>query len=73
MCLFKWADKLIKKMKLKWYDMSLVKLSVMFATFFLMTAWTGFRNLVLSVEWHWYLIITLILMAPLLKKMFLDK
>jgi hypothetical protein len=72
MCIFKWADKKIKKMKMKWYDVSLVKLSVMFATLFLITAWAGFRNFVLGFGWYWYLLITLVLMAPLLKKMFYD-
>ena len=70
MSLTTWLDEVIKKMK--WYDISLVKLTVFFTTLFLITAWEGFRNLVLGFEWYWYLIITVILMIPLLKKMFLD-
>ncbi|MBT7902519.1 hypothetical protein HN587_01555 [Candidatus Woesearchaeota archaeon] len=70
MNLFNWANKQIKK--LKWYDISLVKLSVLFSTLFLITAWSGFRNLVLSFSWYWYLIITIALMIPVLKKMFFD-
>jgi hypothetical protein len=31
--------------------------------------WPGFRNLVFSFAWYWYLIIAVILMIPLLKKM----
>ncbi len=58
--------------KMKWYDISLLKLTVFFATLFLVTVWTGFRNLVLGFEWYWYLVITVILMIPLLKKLFSD-
>lgn len=58
--------------KIKWYDISLLKLTVFFATLFLVTVWAGFRNLVLGFEWYWYLIITVILMIPLLTKLFSD-
>ncbi len=68
MGLIKLRENAIKKMR--WYDIGLLKGSVFFATLFLITIWTGFRNLVLEFEWYWYLIITLALMIPLLKKMF---
>ncbi len=68
MCLTKQFEKMTKKMK--WYDISLVKLTVFFATLFLITVWSGFRNFVLGVEWYWYLAITVVLMIPLFKKMF---
>jgi hypothetical protein len=71
MQLTKWTEKTIKKMK--WYDMSLLKLCVFFWTVFLITAWADFRNLIFSIQWYWYLIIAIVLMLPLLKKMFLDK
>ena len=71
MNLIKWIEKLIKKMK--WYDISIIKSSVFFATLFLITAWAGFRTFVLGFEWYWYLIITILLMIPLLKRMFIDK
>lgn len=58
--------------RIRWYDISLLKLTVFFATLFLVTAWAGFRNLVLGFEWYWYLIITVVLMIPLLKKLFSD-
>ena len=64
----KWLKKFIKRMK--WYDISLIKLSVFFSTLFLITIWAGFRNLVLGVEWYWYLIISVILMIPIFKKMY---
>jgi len=66
----KWLDKIVRKMK--WYDISLVKLTVFFATLFLISAWAGFRNFVLGFEWYWYLVITIVLMIPLMKKMFFD-
>jgi len=64
---FKWADKGIKKYR--WYDASILKADVFFFTLFLITVWPAFRNLVLGVEWFWYLAIALVLMIPLLKKM----
>ena len=53
MNLIKMVENCAKKMK--WQDMSLLKLCVFFTTLFLITAWTGFRNLVLSFDWYWYL------------------
>lgn len=70
MSLTEWLENNIRKMK--WYDISLVKLVVFFATLFLVTAWAGFRNFVLGFEWYWYLIIMALLMIPLLKRMFFD-
>ncbi|MEK6916763.1 MAG: hypothetical protein AABW92_03385 [Nanoarchaeota archaeon] len=63
-------DKMVKNMR--WYDIFLVKMTVFFATLFLISVWEGFRNFVLSVQGYWYLIITIILMIPLCKKMFFD-
>jgi len=65
---FDWLNKDVKKMK--WYDISLIKLTVVFSTLFVITAWAGFRNVVLSVAWYWYLIIAIVLMIPIFKKMF---
>lgn len=64
----KWVESFAKKMK--WYDISLLKLDVFFWTIFLVVVWPAFRNLVLSFEWYWYLGIAIILMIPLLKKLF---
>jgi hypothetical protein len=58
--------------KMKWYDFSLLKLDVFFATLFLITVWPAFRNFILGFEWYWYLALTIILMVPILKKMFSD-
>ena len=68
MCLFKCMDETVKKMR--WYDVSLVKLTVFFWTLFLLTVCEGFRNLALGFEWYWYLIIAIVLMIPIMKKMF---
>jgi len=67
MCLGKMLKRFMKNVK--WYDFSLLKLCVFFFTLFLVTVWPGFRNLVFSFAWYWYLIIAVILMIPLLKKM----
>ncbi|MFC1697419.1 hypothetical protein ACFL1H_03740 [Nanoarchaeota archaeon] len=66
--LTKWIEKFIKKMK--WYDISIIKATVFFATLFLVTVWPAFRTLVLSIAWYWYLIIAVILMIPTLIKLF---
>jgi len=68
MCLNKLTKKFSKN--LRWYDISLLKLCVFFFTLFLVTVWPGFRNVVFSFDWYWYLIIGIVLATPLLKKMF---
>lgn len=68
MSLFDWLDDCVKKMR--WYDISFLKLAVFFATLFLITAWVGFRTFVLGFAWYWYLALMIVFMIPLLKKMF---
>jgi hypothetical protein len=68
MNLFKWADKSIKRFN--WWDMSVLKMDVVFFTLFLIAVWPAFRSLVLGIGWIWYLAISIVLMIPLLKKMF---
>jgi len=67
MKILKQIEKKIKK--LKWYDMSLLKLDVVFFTLFVITVWPAFRNLVLGIEWFWYLAIAIVLAIPILKKL----
>ncbi len=64
MSLFSWIDSKIKNMR--WYDMSLVKLST--AAFILMIAklWQP----LLSLAWYWYLIIAVAAAIVPLKKVF---
>ena len=70
--------KLLKKLeacakKMKWYDFSLLKLSVFFFTLFLVAVWTDFRTFVLGFDWYWYLLLAVVFSLPLLKKMFMEK
>ncbi|MBT5021283.1 hypothetical protein HOK51_02320 [Candidatus Woesearchaeota archaeon] len=50
MC-FKWIEKKIKN--LKWYDISLIKLSTAAFILFIAKLWSG----LLYLNWYWYLII----------------
>lgn len=68
MDLFKFADRAIAKMK--WYDISLLKLTMFFFTLFLLTAWPAFKDFFMEIEWYWYLLLSILFMAPILKKMF---
>jgi hypothetical protein len=65
---FELANKLGKKMN--WCDFSMLKLSVMFATLFLVGIWDWFRGLVLSINPWTFLVVSILLSIPLLKKMF---
>jgi hypothetical protein len=56
--------------KMKWYDLPLIKLTVLFTTLFLITVWPAFLNFVLGFAWYWYLIIAVIFAIPLVKRMF---
>jgi len=61
MC-FNFFNKNIKKMH--WYDISLVKLSVLFFTLMLAKLWPG----ILSLDWYYYLVLfILFLIIPLTK------
>ncbi len=64
MNIFEWADSQIPKFR--WYDISLVKLSVLFSTLFLAKVIPG----LLAWEWYVYLVIALVLTIPIIKKMF---
>ncbi|NQV08292.1 hypothetical protein HQ529_00400 [Candidatus Woesearchaeota archaeon] len=68
MALLDWFNKRIKEMR--WYDISLLKLSVFFFTLFLMTVWPAFNSLAMSFEWYWYLALGVLVAVPLCKKMF---
>jgi len=48
---FKWSNSKIKN--LKWYDMSLVKLSVVAITLMLVRLWSPLA----SLNWYWYAIL----------------
>ena len=65
-----WAEEMVGK--LKWYDISLVKMSTLCSTLFLMTVWPAFANFVFSVDWYWWLILCFVFGAIPLKRMFFD-
>ncbi len=68
MSLTQWLDEQVKK--LRWYDISLTKVAVFFATLTLVTVWPGFNNLVMSFDWYLYLVLMIAFSAPVIKKMF---
>lgn len=68
MCLKKMSEEFLKKMR--WFDIPLLKLAVFFFTLFLVAVWPGFRNLVVDrIGWAWLLVISVVLMAVMIKKM----
>jgi hypothetical protein len=62
--MFKWLNSKVKKMK--WYDISLTKLST--AAFILMIAklWSG----ILILDWYWYLVIAIVAAIVPVAKLF---
>ena len=61
------TEKLLKKMK--WYDISLTKLSTFFGTLLLITAFPQFLAFVLQFEWYWYLILMIVVAIPVMRKL----
>jgi len=58
--------------KMKWYDFSVFKGSVISAMLLIMVLWDGLAELLLSLAWYWYLIAFIAFSIPLFKKMFSD-
>ena len=58
MFIIEWGEKIISKMK--WYDISLIKIVMIFFTLFVVTAWAGFREVALSVALYWHLILMIL-------------
>jgi len=67
MNLFRFLNRAIDKMK--WQDISMLKLSVFFFTLFLVTAWGWFSDLVLNIPWYWHLLLGVVFALPLLYKL----
>jgi hypothetical protein len=63
----KFYGKMMKRMN--WQDIGVLKLIMIFFTLMLVTAWAGFRELVLGVAWYWYLAFWIILTLPMMKKL----
>ena len=66
MCFIKWFA--AKAAKMGWFDFAMTKLSVFFFTLFLVVVWPDFKEFVLSFQWYWYLILSLLIASPVLKK-----
>ncbi|NQV09076.1 hypothetical protein HQ529_04455 [Candidatus Woesearchaeota archaeon] len=66
----KWTDNILKK--IKWYDIKLAQIAAMFAVLTLITLWPAFLELVLKVEWYWYLLAALVFGVRWVKIMFFD-
>ena len=64
----KLGEKKIKK--LPWYGAEQIKASTFFFALFLITAWPAFLEFVLRFDWYWYLIISLVIGASLIKLAF---
>jgi hypothetical protein len=67
----KWLEGITKN--LKWYDISLIKLSVFFSTLFLVVVWPAFRRFVMGFDWYWYLALAIIFAILPLKRVFIYK
>ena len=46
---------------LSFWDISLTKMSVLFATLFLVSIWAGFANWAMNTHWAWFLVASLVL------------
>jgi len=67
----KWAEECMKRFK--WYDVKLAQIITLFAVLTAITLWPKLLELIQKLDWYWYLIITLVLAIPLLKRMFFEK
>lgn len=57
-------------LRVRWYDCSILKAATFFFTLFLLTIWPGLHDFVMSIEWYWYLLITIVIVSPIIKKVF---
>lgn len=63
MKLFTWVDSVIKRFR--WYDISLIKMSVFASTLLLVKLWPQ----LLGAEWYWYLAVAILFAIPVWTKM----
>ncbi|MHA1540685.1 MAG: hypothetical protein ACTSXL_00540 [Alphaproteobacteria bacterium] len=62
--IFNWLNKKIKNFK--WWDISLIKLSTFAFALMIAKLWSQ----ILSLQWHWYLVISIVIAIPVLWKTF---
>jgi hypothetical protein len=68
----KLREKLEIDVTLKRWELQFVIISTLLFTLFLITAWPRFRSDAMSIDWPWYLILTLIFGLPIFTKIFSD-
>lgn len=66
-----WFEKLTNKLRkdLKWYDLALIKLSIFFATLFLISVFPRLLNLALEANPWIFLVLSIAFALPVWKKM----
>jgi hypothetical protein len=55
--------------RLEWYHVGLTKWAAMFFLLFVLTAWPAARTLLLSIDWYWYLALSLLISVPIMSTM----
>ncbi|MBS3083418.1 hypothetical protein J4423_01290 [Candidatus Pacearchaeota archaeon] len=58
----------VKRVDIK--DIGLIKWSSILFTLFVVSAWSGFANWVISTHWAWFLVVSLILAIRPVMKLF---
>lgn len=58
--------------KIKWYDVKLAQIAAIFATLCVITLWPAFLELVLKVDWYWYLVLAVVFGIRWVKIMFFN-
>jgi len=61
-------EKLQRKITIKQYELTFVIISVIFFVLFLITAWPRFRSDAMSIQWYWYLVLTVVFLVPVYKR-----
>lgn len=65
-------ERLQRRVTMKRYELQFVIISTLLFTLFLITAWPRFRSDAMSIDWYWYLILTIIFVAPIYKTILSD-
>ncbi|PLW80189.1 hypothetical protein C0585_03490 [Candidatus Woesearchaeota archaeon] len=68
MNMIKFYDKGLKN--LKWYDISLIKTSVMLFTLGALSLFPGLAAYLLAIDWYWYLLLLVVVAFCPMKRFF---